>query len=348
MDSMTYVGLDLHKRSVAYCVKTPSGRIVDEGTVLSSRAALREWAQSLRKPWEGGMEATLFTGWVYDLLLPYAAHLRVGHPLMLKAICCSKKKSDKIDARKLADLVRSNLFPDCTMLPKELRQLRRVLRFRNRIVRQAIRMKNTVCGLLMESGQSYSKRKLHGKRYFAELLDSLEDVPESVIELLNLSHGTLEFFTSMQKKLIAGLRGQPLLCERVDRLMTIPGVGEITALTWALEVGDPDRFGSVREAVSYCGLCSAYSESGGKERRGPISKQRNKYLQTILIEASKIAPQWNAELRALRDRERMRGHHNRATLVVGRKLVAYLMAVDKRGTAFEDRASRAGGEGLAA
>lgn len=64
MNSMTYVGLDLHKKSIAYCVKTPSGRIAEEGTVLASRAALREWAESLAAPWKGAMEATIFTGWV--------------------------------------------------------------------------------------------------------------------------------------------------------------------------------------------------------------------------------------------------------------------------------------------
>ena len=173
MGSMTYVGLDLHKHSVAYCVKTVTGEVVCEGSVDSTRAALSAWAESLESPWTGGMEATLFTGWVYDHLLPYADDLVVGHPAMLKAICGSKKKSDRIDASKLADLLRCNLFPECTMLPKEIRQLRRVLRFRNRVVRQATRMKNTIAGLLMEAGQAYSKRKLHQRRYFEDLMQNL-------------------------------------------------------------------------------------------------------------------------------------------------------------------------------
>lgn len=344
MGSMTYVGLDLHKHSVAYCVKTVTGEVVCEGSVDSTRAALSAWAESLESPWTGGMEATLLTGWVYDHLLPYADDLVVGHPAMLKAICGSKKKSDRIDASKLADLLRCNLFPECTMLPKEIRQLRRVLRFRNRVVRQATRMKNTIAGLLMEAGQAYSKRKLHQRRYFEELMQNLTDVPESAVELLGLSRETVEFLRAMERTLIEGLRRNPLLQERVERLMTIPGVGEVLALTWALEVGDPHRLRSIRAAVSYCGLCSAYRESGGHEYRGPISKQRNKYLQTILVEAAKLAPQWDEGLRELRDRERGRGHVNRATLMVARKLVAYLLAVDKRGEPFEVRASRAGEE----
>ncbi len=85
-------------------------------------------------------------------------------------------------------------------------------------------------------------------------------------------------------------------CERVERLKTIPGVGVILALTWALEIGEVQRFGSIRRAMSYCGLCSAQRESAGKPQRGPISKQRNAQLQTILIEAAKLAPRWNPEL----------------------------------------------------
>ena len=135
----------------------------------------------------------------------------------------------------------------------------------------------------------YTKSKLHRKKYFRELLENLEDVPESVINLLHMSRSGYEMFTDIQKRLLKVLRNNEQIKERVDRLMTIRGVGEVTALTWALEVGDPGRFSSARKAVSYYGLCSAQKESAGKNQRVPISKQRNKHLQTILIEAAKLA-----------------------------------------------------------
>ena len=140
-----------------------------------------------------------------------------------------------------------------------------------------------------------------------------------------------------QRGLSNGLKTNRFLKERIERLTTIPGVGEITALTWALEIDDPHRFGSVRKAVSYCGLCSAQSESAGKEKRGPISKQRNKHLQTVLIEAAHLAPRWSESLARVRERELARGNANRATLAVARKIVSYLMAVDKSGEPFEER-----------
>src|SRR5260370_20348669 len=135
------------------------------------------------------------------------------------------------------------------------------------------------------------------------------------------------------------LLADPELTQRVDQLMTIPAVGEITALTWALEVGDPQRFLCNSDAMSYCGLTAALKSSAGKQQRGPISKQRNRWLQTTLIEAAKLAPRWNPQLAALHARELERGHRNRATLAVARKLVAYLLAVDKSGQPFQVRAA---------
>jgi transposase len=70
------------------------------------------------------------------------------------------------------------------------------------------------------------------------------------------------------------------------------GNGPITALTWALEVGDVGRFSSIKKAISYCGLCGAEKSSGDTIQRTPLSKERNRHLQTILIEAAKMAPRW--------------------------------------------------------
>src|ERR1700678_38384 len=83
----------------------------------------------------------------------------------------AKKKSDKLDARTIADLVRCHLLPACYVAPPEMRDLRRLLRYRNLVVGQA-----EMSGMLMEVGAEYSKRRLHGKQYFSELMDRLEEV----------------------------------------------------------------------------------------------------------------------------------------------------------------------------
>lgn len=167
-------------------------------------------------------------------------------------------------------------LPECYMAPSELHELRTILRYRNFIVRTAVKQKNKITGLLMEVGAVYSKKRLYGKKYFTQLLADSQDIPDSVVSLLELSRSNLELLADIQKQLVSTLRNNKLIRDRVKRLQSIDGVGEMTALTWVLEIAEPGRFNSISQVVSYCGLCAAQKESAGKTYRGPISKKRNK------------------------------------------------------------------------
>ena len=172
-------------------------------------------------------------------------------------------------------------------------------------------------------------------------MQDVEYVPESVLSMLKLSRSNIEILTGIQKGLVSAIKDNGIIRDRVQRLLSIQGIGEITALTWVLEIGEPERFNSISHAVSYCGLCSAEKESAGKQYRGPISKKRNKHLQTVLIEAAKLAPQWNPQLARVHQKELTKGNKNTATLEVARKLVAYMLAVDKNKQIFQSREVKA-------
>ncbi len=128
--------------------------------------------------------AEIFTGWIYDHLLPHAEKIKVAHPLILRAIASAKKKNDKIDAGKIADCLRCDFLPESHMASTEIRDRRRTLRYRNLLVRQTVPMKNRVSGLLMETGVSYNKQRLHKVGYFADLMATNEEVNESIRPLL--------------------------------------------------------------------------------------------------------------------------------------------------------------------
>ena len=161
MNAIHYIGFDVHKKTIAYCVKTADGQIVEEGTLQAQRLELCRWAKRRQVAWQGAMEATLFSAWIYDTLKPYAQQLSMGHPAKMKAITAGKKKSDCLDARTIADLLRCNLLPACYVLPPHLRDLRRLLRYRNLVVQQSVRMQNKMAGLLMESGAPFDSERLH-------------------------------------------------------------------------------------------------------------------------------------------------------------------------------------------
>jgi len=134
MTTMNYIGLDVHKKTISYRVKDVSGRIRQEGA---------SWTIGLRLcPWTVAMEATIFSGWICDHLLPHANQIKV----------------------------------DCRMIPADIRDRRRTLRYRHLLVRQMVQMKNRVSGLLMETDVEYNKQWLHKVSYFRELLSENKEV----------------------------------------------------------------------------------------------------------------------------------------------------------------------------
>jgi transposase len=262
--------------------------------------------KTLPQPWSVGMEATIFSGWIYDHLLPHATQIKVAHPLMLRAIEAAKKKNDQIDASKIADCLRCDFLPEGHMMPREIRDRRRTLRYLHLLVRQMVQMKNLVSGLLMERGVEYNKRRLHKVSYVRELLSANEEVHPSIRPLPKLSRETIERCQKTEYALVSSLQRDPVLADRIRRLRTIPGVGPITALTWALEIGDISRFRTIKNAISYCGLCGDERSSADKAMRMQLSKQPNKHIQRTLVEAAKLALRQSHELAVIYEREKQK------------------------------------------
>jgi transposase len=156
---MYYIGLDVHKRTIRYCVKDGSGVIHAEGTLPATRPDPERWMKTLPQPWTAAMEATVFTGWIYDHLQPHGATLKVAHPLMLPAIAAAKKKNDGIDAQKICECLRCDFLLECYLASTAIRERRRTLRYRNLLVRQMVQMKNKISMLLSGSGSSFTSTR---------------------------------------------------------------------------------------------------------------------------------------------------------------------------------------------
>src|SRR3981189_1121046 len=133
----------------------------------------------------------------------------------------------------------------------------------------------------METGVDYNKQRLHKVSYFRELLSANGEVPPSIRPLLKLSREAIERCQRTEYALVSSLERDPLLAERIKRLRTVPGVGPITALTWALEIGDVSRFRSVKQAISYQGACTAV--------RAP---ERTVRSTTTCLSSSPWTPSW--------------------------------------------------------
>jgi transposase len=209
-------------------VKDAAGHVHSEGKIGSTRRELDAWMRTLPQPRMIALEATIFTGWIYDYLLPHAEKVKVAHPRMLRAIALAKKKNDRIDASKIADCLRCDFLPECHMASTAIRDRRRALRCRNLVIKQSVQMKNRVSGLLMETGVSYNKQRLHKVGYFRDLLCHNEEVSDSIRPLLKICREQIERSQKLDYALVSRLERDPLLKER---LRTVLGVGSITALT---------------------------------------------------------------------------------------------------------------------
>ncbi len=160
---MYYIGLDVHKKTISYCVKDAAGKIYSDGKIGSTRrrSLMLQWSRLFPQPRMMAMEATIFTGWIYDHLVPHAEKVnQVAHPLMLRAIAAAKRKNDKIDASKIADCLRcrfsSRVLHDVDGDP---RPATHTSGYRGLLVNpQMVQMKNRISGLLMETGVSYNKQ----------------------------------------------------------------------------------------------------------------------------------------------------------------------------------------------
>jgi len=205
MENVYYIGLDVHKKTISYCVKDGSGRIHAEGKIPATRFDLDGWMKTLPQPWTVAMEATIFTGWIYDHLRPHAAAVKVAHPLMLRAIAAAKKKNDRIDAKKIADGLRCNFLPECYMAPTAIRERRRTLRYRNLLVRQTVQLKNRISGLLDQRDNSHvASFGIEATLQVRPLL-RLGDQCARTVRRIRLGHAIQQ---RSQKSFLAGQKGR--------------------------------------------------------------------------------------------------------------------------------------------
>src|SRR5207247_5793591 len=133
----------------------------------------------------------------------------------------------------------------CFVISPELGALRQQLRFRRLVVQETVKFKNKTAGLLMEGGVEYERRRLHRKRYYKELVKSNQWIREEMRPLLAFNREQIETLQGMDERLIRMLERHPRVQARVEALQAIDGVGPVTALSWALEVADPERFASI-------------------------------------------------------------------------------------------------------
>jgi transposase len=291
---MIIVGCDFHPgwQQVAW-VDTETGETVERKLEHSSGAA-RAFYASLPGPALIGVEATGNCQWFLDLVVECGHQVWVGDAAQIRASYVRKQKTDKRDAAHVLRLLLEDRFPRIWIPNREERDLRQLLLHRHKLVEMRTRVKNELQHLALNQGVQ-KKRKLWSQAG-QQLLRSLPLQPwasrrrEDLFSVLALLHRHIG--------LLDGAVEEASQRDKMAQLLrTQPGVGPITSLAFVLTIGDASRFPTSKQVASYLGLIPREHSSAGKQRLGGISKQGNRMLRMLLVEAAQIAVRCDPGLR---------------------------------------------------
>lgn len=274
-----------------------------------------------------GMEATGHARWFERLLAELNYELWIGDPAQIRAKQVRKQKNDHRDAEHLLKLMLENNFPRIWVPTPENRDVRQLVLHRHRMVGIRTRVKNQLQAIAMNEGIR-RKRGLWSKEGRSQL-EALPLPPwtsrrrQELLELLDGVDPTID-------KLSQAIEQEAERLPEVQRLQTHPGVGAITALTFVLVLGTPDRFGCGKQVASYLGLIPCEDSSAERWRLGHISKQGNALLRFLLgqsaLAVTRCDEQWHRQYTHLS----LRRNQAIAKVAMARKLAVRLFWMWRR------------------
>jgi transposase len=280
-----YIGMDVH-REFAQLAVLEDGLVRDEGKIGVTPEALRAWAGGLRSDDQVALEATGNSDAIANLLMPLVGRVVVSNPSKTRAIAEAKVKTDKVDARILAQLLAADFLPPVWLPDERTRALRRQVTRRAHLVRQRTRIKNQVHAILARNlAPTPPVSDLFGRtgRHWLSGQDLPTDERSTASGLLR----QLDFHGHELAIVDKELAVEALRDPAVARLMTIPGIDAITGISIVAAVGDFTRFDDPNKLVSYVGLNPRVRQSGNSAPvLGRISKAGRAHVRGVLVEAA--------------------------------------------------------------
>jgi transposase len=284
---MNYVGIDWAYGRAAFCAMSEGGGIVAEGMIPANEDGLARLVLEQGSEASGCVEMMSGAVWVRDRLQAAGWEMKVAHARKVRDVAPLACKTDKVDARVLAELCRRDLVPELWLPSLEDRALRERLRRRMHLVRTRTSARNRIFGLLTQFGLRVSYRRL--RRPDAIELLRRRGVPKvwraSIAELLELAAEMDRRITPIDRELGPLARSDA----RVRLLRTMPGIGSLLGLTFAAEIGEVARFSSPGKLVGYAGLAPRVSQSGERSATGALSKAGSRTLRWAAVEGANQA-----------------------------------------------------------
>ena len=325
-----FVGLDVHKREITFCIVDAGGSVVDRGKFVLNRSTLRNFIRDrLHRDDQVALESTTNCWAVVDVLRPRVARVLVSNPMATKAIAQSKIKTDKVDAFVLAQLLRCDFLPEVWQPDVATRQRRQLSGRRASLVGQRTQMRNRIHSVLaMRLIEPPAKTSLFGKAGRA-WLDALteDEIDRDGLEMIAADLRLLDALQLEIDRFDRRLDQLGYEDERVKLLMTMPGVSVVVAQALVAAFGDIDRFATADKAAAYLGLVPSTKQSAKTCHHGPITKRGNANARWMLVQAAQHMLRQPGPLGHFFRRLKSRKNHNIAVVATARKMamIAWIM-----------------------
>lgn len=326
-NNIEYVGIDYHTKFAVATRMDKDGVILGENRIANRKEEIREYLSRLTPQSQVVLEATnnwyAFVEWSHDLPI----EVMLAHPTKTKAIAEARIKTDTIDSKILADLLRSNFVAQSYLAPQKVRDVRELVRYRTTLVRVRTKFISRIHSILFKTGEETTTSDITTIKGRAEIESlPLRSIYKSEVQSC---FKIIDDLKSEIAKFEDEIKRKAEVDEDTKLLLSIPGISFFSALLIVSEIGDYKRFPSSRKLCSFAGLVPSVYSSGGKTRRGAITKQGSANLRFILLQAVPHLVKKSIRLKNLYERIRRKHGKNVARIAIARKLLSIVLAMLK-------------------
>ena len=270
-----YCGIDLHKENLAGCIMDKDGKTMRKHIFPSSKEAIERFLYNIpNSEITIAIEACGLWRGTYKILTEMGYEVKLANPKKTHDIAC-KKKTDKIDAKILADLLRTHYLPEVWIPDEKTMRLRDLTRHKSNLTRLRVSVQQKIKAYLLLKGKKY------GKLWNEKSLSKLAEEDQDINNLVNV----YQCLKKEEKEVLNRIKKTARSMRETNLLMSMTGVGDLSSLMILAEIGDIKRFPSPKELISYAGLCPGIYQTGTTERNVK-NNAVNKWLKWIIYECS--------------------------------------------------------------
>jgi len=337
--------VDVGKRKCRAAIVDEDGVLIKEFSFVNDFSGIEGFVRELSDDDAVVMEST-GNLWInlYEAIEGNGVNAVLANPLKMKAIASARIRNDKVDARVLASLLRGGLVAECYVPPRDVRELRALVRHRLQLVRTAAMVKNRVHSSLDKYGLKHGFSDLFGKAGM-EWLRCVELKPLDRL-LLDSFIEQVECLERLVGNVDVEIGRRASLDEDVRLLLSLTGVNVYSALLTKSEIGDVRRFPNYKKLIAWAGLAPGLYQSGNVERHGHITKQGSRLLRWVMVECARSAVRHDARLCEFYERVRRRRGEQKALVAVACKMLKIIWFMLNRREPYQSMNARLYGEKL--